>query len=123
MAPGSFGGGGGGAASCAAAETAVTATRAAATAPQHLVIDDPRLRRPADIVERCGYVSVPNAIANREEPPMSRLPELSDDELAPEQRRIRDEIAAGPRGGARGPLPAKLPPGRATGRDKVCAYG
>src|SRR3546814_12804292 len=39
---------------------------------------------------------------------MSRLPELSDDALSPEQRRIRDEIAAGPRGGARGPFPAML---------------
>src|SRR3546814_12862579 len=39
---------------------------------------------------------------------MSRLPELSDGALSPEQRRIRDEIAAGPRGGARGPFPAML---------------
>src|SRR3546814_17974068 len=106
MAPGSFGGGGGGAASCAAAETAVTATRAAATAPQHLVIADPRLRRPADIVESCGSVSAPNAIAKREEPPMSRLHELSDDALSTDQRRIRDEIDAGPPGGARGTFQA-----------------
>ncbi|MFN4090477.1 MAG: carboxymuconolactone decarboxylase family protein [Alphaproteobacteria bacterium] len=39
---------------------------------------------------------------------MTRLPDLSDDALSPEQRRIRDEIASGPRGGARGPFPAML---------------
>lgn len=39
---------------------------------------------------------------------MSRLPPLSDEALSPEQREIRDAIAAGPRGGARGPFPALL---------------
>jgi 4-carboxymuconolactone decarboxylase len=39
---------------------------------------------------------------------MNRLPEISDDALSPEQRDIRDTIASGPRGGARGPFPAML---------------
>ena len=39
---------------------------------------------------------------------MNRLPELSEDALSPEQREIRDTIASGPRGGARGPFPAML---------------
>ena len=39
---------------------------------------------------------------------VSRLPPLPDESLTAEQRRIRDAIAAGPRGGARGPFPALL---------------
>jgi 4-carboxymuconolactone decarboxylase len=39
---------------------------------------------------------------------MSRLPPLKPDELSPEQRRIYDAIASGPRGGVRGPFLALL---------------
>ena len=35
---------------------------------------------------------------------MSRFPELSRDELSPEQQRVFDDIAGGPRGGVRGPF-------------------
>ena len=37
-------------------------------------------------------------------PRMARLPDLSPDELDPEQRRVHDAIAAGPRGGVQGPF-------------------
>ena len=39
---------------------------------------------------------------------MARLPELSRAELNPEQRRVYDDIASGPRGGVRGPFHALL---------------
>ena len=39
---------------------------------------------------------------------MARVTELSRDEMSEEQRRVADEIAAGPRGGLRGPFPAWL---------------
>ena len=39
---------------------------------------------------------------------MSRLPELDIDEMDPAQRRVHDEIVAGPRGGVAGPLAAWL---------------
>ena len=39
---------------------------------------------------------------------MARLVPIPDDSLSDVQRRIRDAIAAGPRGGARGPFPALL---------------
>ncbi len=37
---------------------------------------------------------------------MSRLPPLEMHEMTPEQRRVHDEIANGPRGSVRGPFPA-----------------
>ena len=37
-----------------------------------------------------------------------RLAPIDEQSLTPEQRRVRDTIAAGPRGGARGPFPALL---------------
>ena len=39
---------------------------------------------------------------------MSRLPALDPDELTPEQKRVYDAIAGGPRGGVRGPFLALL---------------
>lgn len=39
---------------------------------------------------------------------MSRLPPLEPDKLAPEQRRVYDAIASGPRGGVRGPFLALI---------------
>ena len=35
---------------------------------------------------------------------MSRLPKIDDNDLTPEQRRVADEIASGPRGEIRGPF-------------------
>jgi 4-carboxymuconolactone decarboxylase len=39
---------------------------------------------------------------------MSRLPPLDPGALDPEQRRVHDDLANGPRGGVRGPFPALL---------------
>ncbi len=39
---------------------------------------------------------------------MSRLPPIPENEMTADQRRVRDAIAAGPRGGVRGPFPAML---------------
>ena len=39
---------------------------------------------------------------------MARLPQLSRDEMTPEQQRVHDDIAGGPRGGVRGPFHALL---------------
>jgi 4-carboxymuconolactone decarboxylase len=39
---------------------------------------------------------------------MSRLPELDPEKLTPEQRRVYDDIASGPRGSVRGPFLALL---------------
>ncbi len=39
---------------------------------------------------------------------MSRLPSLEPDQLAPDQRRVYDSIASGPRGGVRGPFLALI---------------
>ena len=39
---------------------------------------------------------------------MSRLPPLEPDQLAPDQRRVYDSIASGPRGGVRGPFLALI---------------
>ena len=39
---------------------------------------------------------------------MSRLPAIETDKLSPEQRKVYDSIASGPRGGVRGPLLALL---------------
>ena len=54
---------------------------------------------------------------------MSRLPELPDEQMSPEQRRIHDEIAAGPRGRVAGPLEVWLhAPGFADHAQKLGAY-
>ncbi len=54
---------------------------------------------------------------------MSRLPELSPGEMTPEQRRIHDEIAGGPRGRVEGPHRAWLhSPGLADHAQKLGAY-
>lgn len=39
---------------------------------------------------------------------MARLPDLSPESLTPEQQRVHDAIAAGPRGAVNGPFPALL---------------
>ncbi len=54
---------------------------------------------------------------------MSRLPNLSYDEMTAEQRRVHDEIAAGPRGHVVGPLKVWLhAPGLADQAQKLGAY-
>jgi 4-carboxymuconolactone decarboxylase len=54
---------------------------------------------------------------------MSRLPELHYEEMSAEQRRVHDEIAAGPRGRVEGPLKAWLhAPGLADPAQKLGAY-
>ncbi|MEE9275763.1 MAG: carboxymuconolactone decarboxylase family protein [bacterium] len=54
---------------------------------------------------------------------MSRLPELSLDEMNEDQRRIYEEIASGPRGGVRGPfLPLLRNPELAECAQKTGAY-
>lgn len=54
---------------------------------------------------------------------MSRLSELSPDDMTPEQRRVYDEIVAGPRGGLRGPFNAMLrSPGIADYAQKLGAF-
>lgn len=39
---------------------------------------------------------------------MARLPKLSRDDMTPDQQRVHDDIAGGPRGGVRGPFHALL---------------
>ena len=39
---------------------------------------------------------------------MARMPQLSRDDMTPEQQRVHDDIAGGPRGGVRGPFHALL---------------
>jgi 4-carboxymuconolactone decarboxylase len=54
---------------------------------------------------------------------MSRLPELSREEMTAEQRRVHDEIAAGPRGRVEGPLRVWLhSPGLADPAQKLGAF-
>lgn len=54
---------------------------------------------------------------------MSRLPELNPDTMTDEQRRVGDEIAAGPRGSLRGPfVPLLHSPGLTDHVQKVGAY-
>lgn len=54
---------------------------------------------------------------------MSRLPELAPEAMSPEQRRIHDEIVAGPRGRIEGPHRAWLhAPGLADPAQKLGAY-
>jgi 4-carboxymuconolactone decarboxylase len=54
---------------------------------------------------------------------MSRLPELSYEQMSAEQRRVHDEIAAGPRGHVVGPLKVWLhAPGLADRAQKLGAY-
>lgn len=54
---------------------------------------------------------------------MSRLPELRPDQMSPEQQRVHDEIAAGPRGQVVGPLKAWLhSPELADRTQKLGAY-
>ena len=54
---------------------------------------------------------------------MSRLPPLEPHEMTPEQRRVHDEIANGPRGGVRGPFRVLVrSPGLADHVQKAGAY-
>jgi 4-carboxymuconolactone decarboxylase len=54
---------------------------------------------------------------------MSRLPDLHDEAMTAEQRRVHDEIAAGPRGKVEGPLAVWLhSPGLADPAQKLGAY-
>lgn len=54
---------------------------------------------------------------------MSRLSELSIEDMTPDQRRVHDEIVAGPRGGIRGPFNAFLrSPGMADHAQKLGAF-
>ena len=54
---------------------------------------------------------------------MSRLPPLEMHEMTPEQRRVHDEIANGPRGSVRGPFPALVrSPGLADHVQKAGGY-
>ena len=58
---------------------------------------------------------------------MTRLPELKPDELTPEQKRVHDIIAAGPRGQVRGPLAVWLRrpelAARAQALGEYCRFG
>ncbi len=54
---------------------------------------------------------------------MSRIGEINREAMTPAQRRVHDEIAAGPRGGVRGPFPALLgSPGLCDPVQKAGAY-
>lgn len=54
---------------------------------------------------------------------MSRLPPLQTHEMTPEQRRVHDEIANGPRGSVRGPFPVLVrSPGLADHVQKAGGY-
>ena len=54
---------------------------------------------------------------------MSRITELSTDDMTPDQRRVHDEIVGGPRGGIRGPFNAFLrSPGMADHAQKLGAF-
>ena len=54
---------------------------------------------------------------------MSRLPPLQIDEMTPEQRRVHDDIANGPRGSVRGPFPVLVrSPGLADHVQKAGGY-
>ena len=54
---------------------------------------------------------------------MSRLPDLRDEDMTADQKRVRDEIAAGPRGKVVGPLRVWLhSPGLAEHAQKLGAY-